>query len=72
MRDFSKFVELETVKNSFWWTNYIDGVSFDGEEFGLPKVLAMTDTGTSCSYFPQDIYEVIIQQVTSKLKLTHD
>ena len=36
MRDFSKYVELEVVKNSFWWTNYIDGVSFDGEEFGLP------------------------------------
>ena len=54
MRDSSKYVELDVVESSFWWSNYIDGVSFNGEEYALEKTLAMTDTGTSCSYFPEN------------------
>jgi hypothetical protein len=61
MRDESELVWFKTVKNDFWWTSYATGISFKnltGQplSFKIDKSLAMTDTGTSCSYFPTKVY----------------
>ena len=72
MRDPSKFVELDVLENSFWWLNTIDGIAFDSEEYSLPPIPTMTDTGTPCNYIPTEYYKPIIDQVTKNIDLTHD
>jgi hypothetical protein len=66
MRDPSELVWLPVVNNDFWWTNFITGISFTTPQqtkplsVSLPRTLAMTDTGTSCTYFPSLYFKEII------------
>ena len=53
MRNPEKYVELDVINQEAWWTNNIDGIAFDGTEYSLPVVPAMTDTGTSCTHIPE-------------------
>ena len=66
MKDPSKFVELDVIEGSFFWSNYVTGISFDKEEFALPPIVAFTDTGTSCSYIPSDYYNLVMDYVTER------
>ena len=56
MRDSSKYVELDVIPGNFWWSNYVTGIAFDGEEFALPPIETFTDTGTSCTYIPSPYF----------------
>jgi hypothetical protein len=67
MRDPSELVWMDVIDGNFWWTSYLTGVMFvkpDGSElplsFSIDNELAMTDTGTSCTYFPSKHYNDII------------
>lgn len=62
---------IDVIDNDFWWTTYITGIKFKShkgtslpfsEKFNTEKV--MTDTGTSCSYFPTRHYRDIISALT--------
>ena len=63
MRDPSKYVEFDVIDNSFWWMNYIRGVSFAGEEFIIEEDIAITDTGTTCVYMPDRYYDHFMSHV---------
>ena len=71
MKDPSKFVELSVVQDNAWWMNYLRGVSFDGVEYVLDKDLAITDTGTSCVYMPQEYYDDFMSHVLTGVS-SHD
>ena len=66
VRDISEFVWMRAVRGDFWWTQYISGVTIgahdspDRQLFKIDQELAMTDTGTSCSYIPRSHYAEII------------
>lgn len=56
IRDGEEIAWLPVVNNDFWWTNYITGISFNGQDYSINKSLGMTDTGTSCTYVPHDFW----------------
>lgn len=66
MRNPKEMAWLDVVNEDFWWTNFISGIQFTFPGKGktlslsLKETLAMTDTGTSCTYFPTLIYEPIM------------
>lgn len=62
-------MELDVIKGSFFWANYITGIAFDGKEYALPTIEAFTDTGTSCTYIPSEYYEPIMAHVSEQVSL---
>lgn len=63
---------IDVIENDFWWTSKISSVKFTSyqgnplpfkEKFSNEKV--MTDTGTSCTYFPTRHYRGIISALTT-------
>lgn len=72
MRNRNELVWLDVVDNDFWWTNYVTGIRFEkangGElplAFGFDKEKIMSDTGTSCTYFPTKHYNEIMGKLDS-------
>ena len=71
MKDPSKLIELDVINDNAWWMNYLRGVAFDGVEYMLDKDIAITDTGTSCVYMPQQYYDDFMSHVLSDVS-SHD
>lgn len=68
MRDPSELVWLDVATNDFWWTNYITAVKFTSPkgvvvEMKTEKSLAMTDTGTTCTWIPSKHYNTVFNQL---------
>ena len=63
MGDPSKYVELDVIEGSFWWASWITGIAFGGEEYALPPIEAITDTGTSCTYIPTTYFHPIMSHL---------
>ena len=69
MKDQSKFIEMDVTDSSFWWQNYIRGVAFNGVEFMIEDDVAITDTGTSCTYMPSQYYDTFMSHVTKDINV---
>lgn len=70
MRDPDELVWIDVIPGDFWWTTYLSGIKFskpDGSilplSFSIDNEKVMTDTGTSCSYFPSAHYNDIISKL---------
>jgi hypothetical protein len=67
MRNPEELIWMDAIQD-FWWTNYIQGIKFGpghntDDAFILTKYKAMTDTGSSCSYFPDLYYNWIMKNL---------
>ena len=60
---------MDVINNSAWWMNYIRGVAFNGEEFIIEEVTAITDTGTSCVYMPEQYYGTFMSHVLEDIEV---
>lgn len=67
MRDPNELVWLPVLNSNFWWSNEVTGIKFEGpittQEFSLATGSAMTDTGTSCTYVPEQYYMPIRNKI---------
>lgn len=69
VRNQSEMVWLKVVEDDFWWTNYITGIKFTkanrgiAYEYRLDSNKAMTDSGTSCVYMPNIIYDAVLNNI---------
>ena len=70
MRNPDAYVELDVVEGEFWWMNYLSGISFDGEEFRIPYIKTLTDTGATCTYLPNPVFKAVLNRIRSAAKLT--
>lgn len=73
MRDPSEIVWLPVLNDNFWWMNSIDGIritNYKGESnsYGMHKVDAMTDTGTSCTYIPKKYYGAVMSRLLDEME----
>jgi hypothetical protein len=65
MRDEKDLIWLNSDPRDFWWTANFDSMRFwhNGDNkptsFQLQEMKATTDTGTSCTYLPVFLYDVI-------------
>jgi len=66
MSDPADLVWLDVLPGNFWWTNWIEGVRF-GESleqaYAVPKVAALTDTGSSCVLVSTQTYIYLLTQI---------
>jgi len=60
MSDPADLVWINVVEEDFWWTSYIEGISFNGKQWAIEKALGMTDTGSSCSHIPSDYFHAVL------------
>ena len=65
MRNPEAYVELDVVEGEFWWMNYISGISFDGEEFRIPYIKTLTDTGATCTYLLNPVFKAVLNRIRS-------
>lgn len=67
MRDPNELVWLPVLNENFWWSNEVTAIKFEGaittQEFSLAPGSAMTDTGTSCTYVPEQYYMPIRNKI---------
>ena len=70
MRDPSAFVEIDVLDGEFYWMNYVTGISFDGEEFAIPHMKTLTDTGATCTYMPSAVYKAIVKRIKERVAMT--
>jgi hypothetical protein len=63
IRKGDELIWMDVLNDDFWWTNEITGVSLDGNQFSVPKKLAMTDSGTSCISVPKQIYSTLYDNI---------
>lgn len=73
MRDPNELVWLDTIPNDFWWSNFITGVEMRSIDDSLkilrvdPAQKFLTDSGTSCTYFPEPYFSVILDAIKAEL-----
>ena len=63
IREGDELIWMDVLDDDFWWTNEITGVSLNGNQFKVPKKLAMTDTGTSCVSAPKKIFSTLFDNI---------
>ena len=67
MRDPNELVWLPVLNENFWWSNEVTAIKFEGpittQEFSLTPGSAMTDTGTSCTYVPEQYFMPIRNKI---------
>ena len=67
MKNRNNYIELDVLPGSFFWSNAITGVSFNGAEFALPPIAGFTDTGTTCTYLPSILGNSVLDVVTKNI-----
>ena len=64
---------MNAIRGDFWWTQYISGVTIGAQDspdrqlFTIDQELAMTDTGTSCSFVPRSHFTEIMDALREAL-----
>ena len=71
MRNPDAYVEIDVIDGEFYWMNYIDGISFDGEEFAVPEMKTLTDTGATCTYIPNPAFKAIVKKLKARAELSY-
>lgn len=54
---------ISVERDNFWWAAEITAIKFGDEEYAINSGLAMTDTGTSCTYVPNEYYAIILEKI---------